>query len=76
LCRDWKATTVRDHAAIPQSLALLLYRRKYDLEQTLADFQKNLREDVDMETLKANLVGVVSETMQPASVRLWVRETK
>jgi hypothetical protein len=51
-----------------------LYRRKYDVEQTLADFQKNLREDVDMETLKANLVGVVNDTMQPSSVRLWLRE--
>jgi uncharacterized membrane protein YozB (DUF420 family) len=49
-----------------------LYRRKYDVEQTLADFQKNLREDVDMETLKANLIGVVSDTMQPTSVRLWI----
>jgi hypothetical protein len=27
-----------------------------------------------METLKANLVGVVSETMQPTQVRLWVKE--
>jgi hypothetical protein len=53
-----------------------LYRRKYDVEQTLADFQKNLREDVDMETLKANLIGVVSETMQPTQVRLWVKEVK
>jgi hypothetical protein len=53
-----------------------LYRRKYDVEKTLADFQKNLREDVDMETLKANLVGVVSDTMQPSSVRLWMREVK
>jgi hypothetical protein len=52
-----------------------LYRRKYDVEQTLADFQKNLREDVDMETLKANLVGVVNDTMQPSSVRLWVAPT-
>jgi hypothetical protein len=53
-----------------------LYRRKYDVEKTLADFQKNLREDVDMETLKANLVGVVNDTMQPSSVRLWMREVK
>jgi hypothetical protein len=49
-----------------------LYRRKYDVEQTLADFQKNLREDVDMETLQANLIGVVSETMQPNKIALWV----
>jgi hypothetical protein len=53
-----------------------LYRRKYDVEQTLADFQKNLREDVEMETLKSNLIGVVNDTMQPSSVRLWVKESK
>jgi hypothetical protein len=51
-----------------------LYRRKYDVEQTLADFQKNLREDVDIETLKANLVNVVSDTMQPTKIALWVKE--
>jgi hypothetical protein len=53
-----------------------LYRRKYDVEQTLADFQRNLREDVDMETLKANLIGVVSETMQPDKIALWVKDVK
>ncbi len=53
-----------------------LYRRKYDAEKTLADFQKNLRDEVDVETLKANLVGVVSDTMQPARMALWVREIK
>jgi putative effector of murein hydrolase LrgA (UPF0299 family) len=53
-----------------------LYRRKYDVEQTLADFQKNLREDVEMETLKANLIGVVNDTMQPTKIALWVRENR
>jgi uncharacterized protein YeeX (DUF496 family) len=53
-----------------------LYRRKYDVEQTLADFQKNLREDVDMATLQANLIGVVSETMQPDKIALWVKGNK
>jgi hypothetical protein len=50
-----------------------LYRRKYDVEQTLADFQKNLRDDVDMATLQANLIHVVSDTMQPDKIALWVR---
>lgn len=49
-----------------------LYRRKYDAEKTLADFQKNLREDVDIDTLKANLIGVVSDTMQPTKIALWI----
>ncbi len=50
-----------------------LYRRKYDAEKTLADFQKNLRDEVEVETLKANLVGVVSDTMQPTRLALWVK---
>ncbi|MBW4436324.1 MAG: hypothetical protein KME04_04280 [Pleurocapsa minor GSE-CHR-MK-17-07R] len=51
-----------------------LYRRKYDMEKTLAGFQQTLRDEVDMETLKSNLVGVVSETMQPNKIALWVKE--
>ncbi|MBW4436328.1 MAG: hypothetical protein KME04_04300 [Pleurocapsa minor GSE-CHR-MK-17-07R] len=52
-----------------------LYRRKYDVENTLAGFQQTLRDEVDMETLKANLVGVVSGTMQPNRIALWVRDS-
>jgi hypothetical protein len=49
-----------------------LYRRKYDVEKTLAQFQHNLRDEVDMETLKSNLVGVVNDTMQPDKIALWI----
>jgi hypothetical protein len=51
------------------------FRRKYDAEQTLARFNEALRDDVDIEALKAQLVGVVNETMQPATVGLWVPES-
>jgi hypothetical protein len=51
-----------------------LYRRKYDVEQTLAQFNQSLRDEVDVQTLSANLIGVVSETMQPDKIALWVRE--
>jgi hypothetical protein len=50
------------------------YRRKYDAEQTLARFNQTLRDEVDIETLKAQLVGVVQETMQPTKIALWVKE--
>jgi hypothetical protein len=53
-----------------------LYRKKYDAEKVLADFQKNLRDEVDMETLKANLIGVLEDTMQPTKIALWVKEEK
>jgi hypothetical protein len=50
------------------------YRRKYDAEQTLAHFNQTLRDEVDIETLKAQLVGVVNDTMQPTKVALWIPE--
>jgi hypothetical protein len=49
------------------------YRRKYDAEKILAAFSTTLRQEVDLATLSEYLVGVVQETMQPASVSLWLR---
>jgi hypothetical protein len=49
------------------------YRRKYDATRTLATFSETLRHEVDLATLREHLVAVVQETMQPASVSLWLR---
>ncbi len=49
-----------------------LYRRKYDAEQVIAQFNATLREEVDIESLKANLIDVVQATMQPSHIRLWI----
>ena len=48
------------------------YRRKYDAVQTLAQFSQTAREEVELETLTAELVQVVQETMQPETVSLWL----
>jgi hypothetical protein len=48
-------------------------RSRYDTEQVIDRFVSSLRDQVDSEDLVDGWVGVVSETMQPASVAAWVR---
>jgi hypothetical protein len=49
------------------------YRRKYDAARTLAGFASAARDETDLDRLSAQLVTVVQETMEPASVGLWLR---
>ena len=51
------------------------YRRKYDAGETLQGFSARLRDEVDLDSLAEQLVGVVSATMQPSHASLWLRST-
>jgi hypothetical protein len=49
-------------------------RSRYDTQRVMDRFAGSLRDQVDAEAVVDGWVGVVSETMQPTSVSVWVRE--
>jgi hypothetical protein len=52
------------------------YRRKVDAAQTLARFAETARDEVDLDQLMAQLVQSVQETVQPASLSLWLKASE
>jgi MFS family permease len=47
-------------------------RRRYDATKTVAAFSTRLRDQVALDTLSAELLRVVDQTMQPTTVSLWL----
>jgi hypothetical protein len=48
-------------------------RHRYDAANTIETFSVRLRDEVDIDTLTGELRDIVSRTMQPAHVSLWVK---
>jgi hypothetical protein len=48
-------------------------RRRYDAARTIAGFSAQLRQQVDLDTLTAELLAVVEQSMQPTTTSLWLR---
>jgi hypothetical protein len=48
------------------------YRKKYDLQKTLAGFGARLRDETAVGRVGENLVGVNQETLQPEHASLWL----
>jgi hypothetical protein len=48
-------------------------RHAYDAARTVESFSQRLREEIDLDTLRYELLAVVDETMQPDRASLWLR---
>jgi hypothetical protein len=49
-------------------------RSRYDAARTLDAFADQLRDEVDLDALRSNLLGAVRRTMAPTHASLWLRE--
>jgi hypothetical protein len=52
------------------------YRKKYNSEQALAQFATTSRNETDIERLSAELIVVVQENIQPATMSLWLKPSQ
>ena len=50
-------------------------RDQYDAERSVEQFAARLRDEVDADEVRADLLGMLDRTVQPATSGLWLLET-
>jgi hypothetical protein len=58
---------------VQQVVDLRFNRRKYDAARTVEAFSARLRDQVELDSLTAELLAAVDQTVQPARSSLWLR---
>jgi hypothetical protein len=51
-------------------------RRRHDAAQTITAFSGRLHQQLDLDTLSAELLAVINQTMQPTQASLWLRPSQ
>jgi hypothetical protein len=49
-------------------------RARYDASRALDSFADHLRDEVDLDSVRSDLLAAVGETMAPVHASLWLRE--
>jgi hypothetical protein len=58
---------------IQQAVDRRFNRRRYDMARIIERFSARLRDEVDLDTLSSELLGVVDQTVEPTTASLWLR---
>src|SRR5215213_3164115 len=69
----WRRCSSRARRRVQAVVDRRFNRRRHDTTQIVEDFGTRLRDQVDLDTLTADLLAVVDQTMQPTKASIWLR---
>ena len=51
-------------------------RARYDADQMIAGFAAQLKDTVDLDSVRDDLAGVVNQALEPAHVSVWIKRSR